>query len=243
MSKLPYFPCYARDVISSSKIATMSGDAFKAYWLLLCASWLEDERATLPNDEAKLEALARVGASTWLEIKDEVMACFENTENGRLFNPRLLEVSLLQEKRRGAGSKGGSKTQAGDEATWKQNLKQPSKHQSQNPESEIELNKKEEKTPQEVAVIFHEFCPNLPKVQRITQTRIRHIKARNREYPDLDWREYFEKVAASDFLMGRSEEKWSAKFDWLINPANFIKVLEGNYENRESTNPMSVFRD
>ena len=112
MGKLPYFPCYARDVISSSKIALMTGDAFKAYWLLLCASWLEDDRGTLPNNQAKLQALARVDASTWLRIKSEVMACFEVNSNGRIFNPRMLEVSSLQEKRREAGSKGGSKTQA-----------------------------------------------------------------------------------------------------------------------------------
>ncbi|KKM14275.1 hypothetical protein LCGC14_1707750 [marine sediment metagenome] len=112
MGKLPYFPCYARDVISSSKIALMSGDAFKAYWLLLCASWLEDDRGTLPNDQALLQALARADASTWLSIKSEVMACFETNENGRIFSERMFEVSTLQEKRRIAGSKGGSKTQA-----------------------------------------------------------------------------------------------------------------------------------
>ncbi len=98
--------------------------------------------------------------------------------------------------------------------------------------------------PHKVVEIFHEICQGLPKVKKITQTRIRHMKARNREYPDLDWREYFKKVAASDFLMGRfSDSNWSAKFDWLINPANFVKVVEGNYENRASTDPMSVFRD
>lgn len=97
-----------------------------------------------------------------------------------------------------------------------------------------------ETKPYRVVEIFHEICPKLPSVQKITQDRIRHIKARNREYPALDWCEYFKKVAASDFLMGRSEEKWSAKFDWLINPANFIKVLEGNYENRAGTSVMDV---
>jgi len=145
MSKLPYFPCYARDVLSSSKIALMGGDAFKAYWLLLCASWLEDERATLPNNEAKLEALARVDASTWLKIKNEVLACFDTAGNGRLFSPRLLEVSLLQEKRREAGSKGGSKTQAGDEATHEANFKQTTKRQSQRSESELKLEAKSKK--------------------------------------------------------------------------------------------------
>lgn len=152
MGKLPYFPCYARDVLSSSKIALMSGDAFKAYWILLCASWLEDERATLPSNEANLEALARVDASTWLRIKDEVLACFDTAGNGRLFSPRLLEVSLLQEKRREAGSKGGSKTQAKPQATFKQNLK----HQSQSSESESEAETKIDSPYLAIAKQFHE---------------------------------------------------------------------------------------
>lgn len=147
MGKLPYFPCYARDVISSSKIATMSGDAFKAYWLLLCASWLEDERATLPNNEANLEALARVDAPTWLRIKDEVLACFETNGNGRLFSPRLLEVSFMQEKRASAGRKGGVKTQSGPEATYEANFKQTTKPHSQSHRSESEEDLREEKNP------------------------------------------------------------------------------------------------
>ena len=112
MSKLPYFPCYARDILSSNKIALMSGDAFKACWLLTCYSWLEDERATLPNDEAKLQALARVDATTWARIRLEVLDYFKGGANGRIFSPRLMEISSLHEKRSNAGSKGGSKTQA-----------------------------------------------------------------------------------------------------------------------------------
>lgn len=147
MGKLPYFPCYARDVLSSSKIALMSGEAFKAYWLLLCASWLEDERATLPNDQAKLQALARANASTWLEIKNEVLACFDANANGRLFSPRLLEVSLLQEKRREAGSKGGSKTQAKRQAS----------------ESESEIESEEEKIEYNTQNEFERFWSAYPR--------------------------------------------------------------------------------
>lgn len=139
MGKLPYFPCYARDVLSSSKIALMSGEAFKAYWILLCASWLEDERATLPSDQAKLQALARASDSVWLEIKNEVLVCFDTDENGRLFSPRLLEVSLLQEKRRGAGSKGGSKTQAARAAKAQASESEAESESEKEPELEAKV--------------------------------------------------------------------------------------------------------
>ena len=112
MAKLHYFPTYAREILSSNKIALMRGDAFKACWLLTCHSWLDDERAKLPNDESKLLALARVDATTWARIRLEVLGYFEVAPNGRLFNPRLMEISGLHETRSKAGSKGGSKKQA-----------------------------------------------------------------------------------------------------------------------------------
>ena len=41
----------------------------------------------------------------------------------------------------------------------------------------------------------------------------------------------FEKAEQSDFLKGKSG-KFKASFDWIMKAANFIKVLEGNYDNR-----------
>lgn len=43
----------------------------------------------------------------------------------------------------------------------------------------------------------------------------------------------FEKASKSDFLNGVNQRSWKANFDWLINESNFLKVLEGNYDNRE----------
>ncbi len=136
MSKLPYFPCYARDILSSTKIALMSGEAFKACWLLTCHSWLDDERATLANDEAKLQALARVDATAWARIRLEVLDYFKAGEKGRVFSPRLLEISDLHEKRSKAGSKGGSKTQA------KRAAKPQASESESSSESEVETEPK-----------------------------------------------------------------------------------------------------
>lgn len=50
----------------------------------------------------------------------------------------------------------------------------------------------------------------------------------------VDWfGRFFDAVAASDFLTGRSGT--GSKFDlsWLMKRENFIKVVQGNYENRE----------
>lgn len=86
--------------------------------------------------------------------------------------------------------------------------------------------------------LFHEILSELPSVALINQTRIQHLQSRWREHEahrDLAfWREFFESVKASDFLMGKVEGRFNTKpfratFDWLIAPRNFIKVVEGNF--------------
>ena len=58
------------------------------------------------------------------------------------------------------------------------------------------------------------------------------------ERQSLDWwREFFGYVSASDFLMGRANSNGREPFDcdleWLVRPKNFVKVIEGKYENRK----------
>ena len=51
-----------------------------------------------------------------------------------------------------------------------------------------------------------------------------------REFSTKDLAEVVRKAAASDFLNGRGTKHYfQATFDWLIEPENFLKVLEGTY--------------
>ena len=38
----------------------------------------------------------------------------------------------------------------------------------------------------------------------------------------------FKNVKSSAFLLGK-EKDWACNFDWIFNPSNFVKILEGNY--------------
>lgn len=41
-----------------------------------------------------------------------------------------------------------------------------------------------------------------------------------------------QKIQNSDFLQGKSKCGWKITFDWFVLPGNFIKVIAGNYDNR-----------
>lgn len=69
----------------------------------------------------------------------------------------------------------------------------------------------------------------LPRVAKLTDARKRTLCARVKEYSYDEVLEVFSRAKESKFLQGSTG--WTAKFDWLINPNNFCKVIEGNYDN------------
>lgn len=70
----------------------------------------------------------------------------------------------------------------------------------------------------------------IPKLASVTDRRRQSIKARVREHGKTALMGVIVKAAASAFLNGRNGRAFVASFDWLIKPNNFVKVLEGNYD-------------
>ena len=86
---------------------------------------------------------------------------------------------------------------------------------------------------QAIVDLFNETLPELPTVQLVTDKRKKHLKARwntSDKTASLKWwKDFFEHIRESDFLMGKKSEKFQVTFDWIINPTNFAKIIEGNY--------------
>jgi hypothetical protein len=87
---------------------------------------------------------------------------------------------------------------------------------------------------------YHEILPNLPAVKSWNDRRKRKLDARISERQKEGkaagtaayWAGYFRKVAASDFLCGRGKTDWRCPgLEWLLEPKNFEKVIEGSYDN------------
>lgn len=87
---------------------------------------------------------------------------------------------------------------------------------------------------QSVIDSFNSICISLPKVQKLTDTRKKKIKNTSKLLGELTFEDVFCKVESSDFLSGRNG-KWTACcFDWILNPTNLTKIIEGNYTNKQS---------
>lgn len=91
-----------------------------------------------------------------------------------------------------------------------------------------------------IVELYHTYCPSCRKVRKITPKRRKIIRARWREYPDRDfWIEFFKRVEKSDFLTGRTGQ-FKADLQWLLTNENFVKVLEGRYDNPQKEEKKEV---
>ena len=85
---------------------------------------------------------------------------------------------------------------------------------------------------QTIVDLFNGLCPSLSKVTVLSTCREKAITARLKEFTVEHFTTVFKKAEASKFLTGRNGKSWRANFDWLINASNFVKVLDGNYDDR-----------
>lgn len=96
----------------------------------------------------------------------------------------------------------------------------------------------------DLVALYHERCESLPKVKLLTDSRRQAIRHRWMQagrymgrYDPRDvaaglawWSRFFDAVEGSDFLTGRASS-FKAGLDWLLKQANFLKIVEGNYDN------------
>lgn len=85
---------------------------------------------------------------------------------------------------------------------------------------------------QAVADMFNDICRSLPKVLSLNSKR-RHNIRRADKLIDGRFEEFFRRIENSDFLTGRVGSWSGGSFDWVLKPDNIMKILEGNYDNRE----------
>lgn len=84
-----------------------------------------------------------------------------------------------------------------------------------------------------VVSMYNTLLPMLPPVRQLNPSRKTAIRQRHHEHrKEVDfWQNYFIRVSRSLTLTGRKPGfDWKPNFDWLVKPANMIKVLEGNYD-------------
>lgn len=89
-----------------------------------------------------------------------------------------------------------------------------------------------EKT-KEVVDLYNTICISYPKVKVISGKREKETLARLETYSLEDIGTVFANAENSSFMKGKNDRGWSANFDWMMDENNFIKILEGNYADKD----------
>ena len=87
---------------------------------------------------------------------------------------------------------------------------------------------------QQIADMYNDTCVSFPRLYKLSESRKKAIKARLQTYSVEDFQRMFEMAEGSSFLKGANNRNWSATFDWMVKDANMAKILDGNYQDRQS---------
>ena len=85
--------------------------------------------------------------------------------------------------------------------------------------------------------MFNEICVDFSKILEITSDRKPHINARHKKLKDIKgWEKFFHVIQDSDYLTGRNGAWKNCDFDWIIKGKNFVKIMEGKYDEKKKVN-------
>jgi len=87
---------------------------------------------------------------------------------------------------------------------------------------------------EEIVNLYNTICISFNSIKQITDKRKGNINARYQESKcSIEvFKILFTKMQDSNFLKGGWDSGGKADFDWVMRPTNFVKVLEGKYDNK-----------
>ena len=248
---LAYFPMYPDDFEADTAHLTLAEDG--AYNRLLRLCW-RTPGCSIPADRQWIYRRLRALSDDDRAVVDTVLDEFFVESDARFSNARLtkewLAANEAHERRKNAGSKGGKNKSLKTKETGSSNAKAKPKQPEPEPEPEPEV-REGAKAPlsanaaapvhaseaSEAVSSYNAAAEKAgwPKVQRMSPSRTRALKARLRECGGIEgWQHALKRAIDSDFLCGRTPKAWAGfSFDWMTKAANFTKLMEGNYDNRD----------
>ena len=82
---------------------------------------------------------------------------------------------------------------------------------------------------------WNELPDTISKISTLKKDtqRYKMLSQRVSEYGSNKVLEAIEKIKQSSFLQGKNNRGWTITFEWFVRPNNFVKVVEGNYTDKQ----------
>lgn len=62
------------------------------------------------------------------------------------------------------------------------------------------------------------------------KTKLKALLEQHFDNDFVQWEQFCQRIKSSPFLMGEGSRKWRVTFDWILEEGNFLKILEGNFD-------------
>ena len=213
MSKDPAVLFYTGDFLTGT--AFFNDEQRGQYIRLLCE---QHQNGHIPENHM---------VSICLSLGSPVVKKFVKDSEGNYYNIRMEEEiekrAHFVDSRRGNGSLGGRPKKP----NGKPNGKPTKKLIEDEDDNGIDYGN--------IIECYHSFCPKMNKIVGIKGKRKGYVNARFNEYGIDGIKDVLKKAGESDFLNGSNPRLWKADFEWLMLPNNFVKVMEGKYENKKQS--------
>lgn len=138
----------------------------------------------------------------------------------------------------------GTACKANCKTNSKANVRQADKEEESDSESDSDLRERNTSTVSKDTVCPTDVRRIVEKWNALGVSQLKTINAGTKRYNMLKKRikdfgvdavvEAVERIQKSCFLLGNNKNGWVITFDWFIKPNNFIKVAEGNYDDRKT---------
>ncbi len=239
-ARIPYFPFYPIDFIRG--IRGLKANEVGIYTMLLCRIY--EENGPVEFHPARLSAYCGCREKEFASAVERLLELDRiKLTDGRLWDERAArEIEARNEavkKKISAGKASAEKRQQNQ-----QQQSTPVQHPFNHTDTDTEQQKEEEegkpssvKAPEIQPCLDHFNATaesvGWPKVQKLTPPRKAALLGRIRDVgSEAAWCEAMTRASNSPFLTGQTGGRWRADFDWLQKPANFTKLMEGNYDPR-----------
>lgn len=256
MAEFPALPLFTDAFLGDT--THLDAEETGAYLMLLMVSWRTKD-CTLPDDDTRLARWARCTRSKWTRIRPVLEEFFEISD-AKWSQKRLRDEREYVERKRDAAvangrasalkrkgrhstkrinSLNGSDEQTGERTANESSTPTPTPHLE-----EIDKSISPQLAPDQVGEAFAAYEAMRASIVtgarplQLTDARRKKLALRLAELGGMEgWAHALGLVSASPFLRGESARGGSmvATIDWLIEPANLRKVMEGNYDGRSTS--------
>ena len=244
MSKETYYFSHDSNALTDIKILNMRSDygmeGYGLYWAII-EMLRNEEDYSLDLDKNTYRAI-QILTNTEIDIEFFIKDCiddyklFNQKENKKFYSNSLLRRMEEKDKKSAVAREKAKKRWSSNATAMQQQCSSNANKIKENKikENKIKENKNKENNIKEIVELYNSTCPNLPKIQKITEKRKTAINKFLKEFTVEQFKTICSMANSSDFLIGINERGWKADFDFLMRIDKATAILEGKYsENKK----------